>query len=498
MSDFNISKQILEDSHEILLTVKVKPERAQKELRAMAKKLGRKVRIPGFRAGKAPINIIITRLGRDYIMEEVADKMAEEAYKAAIETAKDDITIGTRLNDVRLDPLTFEFIAPMKSKVTLGDYRGIRVPLQAVDEDEVAKDVANILDDLRQKHVVWRPVTDRPVQYGDLVTISLEMLVDGHAEVDEEEWEFIPDEDDYTITPEFDAQVVGMSIGESKAFTIEFPEDDEEWGGKTGVFEVEVKSIKAQELPELTDEFIAEHTDFDTVEEYKNSLADEARQRQETHNAIEFDIALRDELIKTSVIRYAPAALDREVELLEEEREELYKSYGFDSLDDLLSLQGRTREEFRESLKPEAKRDLENNMLFDAVAEAEQLDASDYELEQFIRAAGLTALQTEGLVERLKTDESYRAYIRVLLLRKKASDLLVAIAKGEEVPEPGQHPLEEAPAEPEADDEPEESESPVAPDEAETDAEPDEPEADGESDDDLAPEASAEADASDD
>ena len=449
MSDFNITKQILEDSHEILLTVEVAPERVEKEVRATAKKLGKKIRVPGFRPGKAPASIVITRLGRDYILQEVAEEMIDEAHQAAIETVEDEVASGAALRDIQLDPLTFEFVAPLKPEVDLGDYRDLRVEVPEVDEAEVLKLVDEGLKHLLEQNKVWTPVEDRPVQYGDLVTLGIKLIIDGEEVLNEEEWDFIPSEEDYTLAPEFDANIVGMELGEKKRFTLTFPEDAaSKWAGKEGEFEVEVKSIKAEELPELTDELVAETTEFETVEEFKALLEETIRAQLEAEQEEEFQEKLWDSIKEKATLRYAPATLYQEVERLEAEREDLYKSYGFDSIDELLRLQGKTREEYRKELEPQARRRLEEGLVLDEIIAQEKLDASDYEVEQYIRDAGLEEEDEKRLIDRLKEDVYYNLYIRMLVLRKKARELLDAIARGEEVPEPGQHPVEEAPEAP--------------------------------------------------
>ncbi len=243
-----------------------------------------------------------------------------------------------------------------------------------------------------------------------------------------------------------------MELGEKKTFTLTFPDDAvSKWAGKEGEFEVEVKAIKAEERPELTDEFIAENTDNATVEEFKEALEEGVRAHLESEKEQEFQKKLWEAIKEQATIKYAPATLDNEVERLEAEREDIYKSYGFESTDELLKLQGKSREEYREELRPEAKNRLEEELVLDEVIAKEKLDASDYEVEAYIRGAGLDEKDEKRLIERLKEDVYYQLYIKMLVLRRKAHKLLSAIARGEDVPEPGQHPVEEAPEEPEED-----------------------------------------------
>ena len=446
MSELNVTQQILEDSHELLLKVEVPQDRVERALRKLAKELGRRMRIPGFRPGKAPAQLIIARFGREALLQEVAEEMVEDIFAEVIQTVDEDkIVPGASLRSIDFDPLTYEFVVPLKPEVDLGDYRSLRVPIEPVDEAEVLKMVDDELHHLLEHNKLWQPV-DRPVQYGDLVTIRIKMTVDGETELEQDEWEFIPDEKDPTLAPEFDAAIVGMKPGETKTFTITFPEDSQSpWAGKTAEFEVEVKGVKSEELPELTDELVAENTEFETIEAFKQALEEEARAHLQSAAERKLNEELFKQLRESSTIRYAPATLAFEVDDLEQEREQIHKMYGFESTQQLLELQGKSREEYREELEPDARIRLEERLLLDAIAEQERLEASDYEMETYLREAGLDPEQTEKLIDALKHEENYRAFIRRLVLRKKAFELLKAIARGEDVPEPGQHPVMEAP-----------------------------------------------------
>ncbi len=449
MSDFTITQQTLEDSHEILLTAVVSPERTEKAVRAKARQLGKKVRIPGFRPGKAPVKIILSRLGREYVVQEAAEEMIDEAHAAAIETVKEEVASGAALRDIKVEPLSFEFVAPKIPEVELGDYRSLRVELETVEDSEVEAAVAEEIESLLKTNEVWVPADDKTVAYGDLVTVDIVMTIDGQEELNEDEWELVPSETEFTMAPEFDAAIVGMKVGESKAFSLSFPDDAlPKWAGKEAEFAIEVKAIKTKNMPELTDDFVAEYTSFETVADYKEDLAREARVQLEAEKENAFQTSLWEQLKEQSTIRFAPATLYYEVLRLEAEREDLYKMYGLESIDQYLKLTGGgTREAFRKSLEPEAQSRLEEELVLDKVIAEEKLDASLYELQRYLRDAGLEAEDEERLLKQLEEDEAYRLYIRMLLLRKKAHALLTSIARGEAVPEPGQHPVEDAPEE---------------------------------------------------
>ncbi len=443
MSELKITQQILEDSRELLLRVEVPQDRIEPKLRQLAKKYGRKTRIPGFRPGKAPVQLIIARLGRKALLQEVAEDIADEIFHETLLTVDlehDAFIPLSYVRSVELEPLTYEFIVPLEPEVLLGDYRHTGIHVEPVDEAEVLRLVDQEFQKLREENKVWRPV-ERAVQYGDLATLSLRMEVEGEEEpvLDMDEWEFMPDEANPTLAPEFDASIVGMAPGEEKTFTITFPEDARQWPGKTATFHVKVLGVKAQELPELTDELVAENTEFETVEEMKETIAENVRSVIAKENEDKAFTELFKKLHEESTLRYSPAILSRKLEELAEEWEEVYQAYGFESTEELLKLQGKSWDEYREDLRPQAQKRLEDELILDAIAEAEQFLVNEDEMEQLIRESDLDEEKKEELLHRLEENPDYRNYIRKLVSRRKAVGFLNDLIYGKEVPEPRQH-----------------------------------------------------------
>lgn len=445
MTDLKITQQKLEDQ-QILLNIEVPEERVDKAMHTMAKKLARQLRIPGFRPGKAPYHVVVARIGREAMLEEVADEIGQDIFKEALEVTEIEPYGQANLKDVTFDPLVYQIEIPQPPEVEPGDYRSLRVPYEAPGDEATDQAYQEQIDAIREQHKTWVPV-ERPIEYGDLVTISLKVTVDDEVVLENDDWDVMPDEEDYTLVPEFDAAFIGMSVGETKTFMANFPEDaDNPWAGQQGTFEIEIKGIKSEELPELTDDLAQELGGYETFDALKQDILDHVTQHLSNDAESEYLATVLEAMVEAATLSYPPIALENEIDILISERESFYRAYGFESTEELLEVQGITMAEYREELRPAAQSRLERQLVLDAIAEREQFEVSDYELEQYLlKVVGQDPEQFKTMLKQTATNDEYREFISVFVKREKAEDLMLAIARDEEVPAPGEHPVEEAP-----------------------------------------------------
>lgn len=440
-TDLQITQQENEN-RELLLTITVPESRVEQALRKEVRKLGRRLRVPGFRPGKAPYQIIIQRYGREALLEGIIDDLGQEVVSEALQSGEIEPYAQPLLEDVDLNPLTYYVRVPLEPEVDPGDYRSLRVAYEAVSDEAIQEETNKRLQEIRDAHKTWQPV-ERPIEYGDLVTTSLKVTVNDEVVLENDDWDFIPNEESYTLAPEFDAAFVGMEIGEKKSFSSDIPEDaDSPWAGQTAHFEVEIKGIKAEIAPELDDDLAQEVSSYETAEELRNAVEESVREELTAKAEHDFSHKVMDTLREQSTLRYPSALLENQISLLIDEQENYYKQLGIESTEQLLKLTGKTMDAHREDLKPRARERLENELLLDAIVEREQFEISDYEAHQFLAEilAGNPEKQEE--YSKLLDDEpSYRAYIKTLIKRDRASELIQKIAKGEEVPAPGEHPV---------------------------------------------------------
>ena len=444
MTDLQITQQTLEDQ-QVLLTIEVPDARVETALRAAAQRLGKQYRFPGFRPGKAPYHVIVQRIGREALLEEAAEAIRDEVYYEAVQSAELTPYAPGNLRDLSYNPLTYRVEVPLPPKVELGDYRSIRIGEEAVDEEAVEKGIQEQLDGMAGQQTTWEEV-DRPIEYGDLVTVHLTLTVDGEVVLDDN-WDFSPDTKEYTMAPEFDAAFIGMKTGESKTFSAAFPDDsDSIWKGQEGLFEVEVKEVKGKTQPVLDDEFAKKTGEFETLADLKQSVRDHVQGHAREDAEAAYAGKVLDAAIEQTQLAYAPAAIDRAVNVLANEQESLYHAYGFKDMTEVLRLQGRTVEEFLQDLRPGAEKRLRQELVLDAIAVAEVFPVSDYEIDQYL---GEGFAGDPDALERMRnlvaTDSNLRDYMAGKVNQRKTRKLLIAIAKGEDVPAPGQHVAAQAP-----------------------------------------------------
>ncbi len=387
MTDLNITQQ-LRENRELLLTIEVPDGRVEKAMRAKAKKLAKQLRIPGFRPGKAPYHVVVNRIGRETMLNEVVEDIADEIYKEALEALEIAPSAPAEITEITFDPLICHMVVPLPPEADPGDYRSLRVPFNAPDAQTIDESVQKEIDAIREKHKTWEKV-DRPVDYGDLITIDLKAAstVDGEVVMDNEDWDIMPDNEDPTLAPEFDAAFIGMVDGDEKTFIVDFPEDSEgPWPGEQIQFEVKVRGVQGEVTPELNDEMAQGVGDgsYKTAEGLMSVLRENVQRFFTNEAEQEHRIKTFDALLELATISYPPAALEQETDTFVSEQEDYLKAYGIESTEEFLRIQEKSEDEYREELRPEAAKRLERRLVLDAIAEREQFQVSEYELRQFL------------------------------------------------------------------------------------------------------------------
>ncbi|GAB4521400.1 MAG: trigger factor [Anaerolineales bacterium] len=375
------------ENHEILLTIEVEAEEFERAKRQAARKIAQKVKIPGFRPGKAPYDVIARNVGEAAILEDAIEALADELYPKALKEA--DITPGApgALNAIKeMNPLRMEFLVPLEPTVELNDYREIRLPYDApvISDDEVK----NFIEVFRHRQAVITTV-QRPAQAGDVVHITLTatsgdeaLVTDRHTSV------VIPAEDEEGDLPnwpfsDFHKHVIGMSEGETKDVQHTYPEDSEEeiFRGKEVTFHFEVSKVTERELPELDDEFAQSMGAFETFDDFQA----EVRQLMEENTRTEYDNEYQDKvldaLIEQAEVKYPPAMLQNAIEEAKESFMERLDEQGL-TLETYAQIANTTVEEIENELREAAEKRLKRTLVLDAFIRAEKITANEDDVQQ--------------------------------------------------------------------------------------------------------------------
>jgi trigger factor len=397
-----------------------------------ARRLGRSLRVPGFRAGKAPAPVIVQRMGRDAVLDEAVRDSIALWYTAAIDAAR-VVPVGEPQLDLgdlpgQGEPLKFSIEIGVRPKAELGDYKGLEVGRREASVSDEA--IAEELDRLRERSARLDTV-DRQAASGDFVVMDYRGSLGGEPFAGGEGRDQMVELGSGRLVPGFEEQLEGAAAGEERVVTVTFPGDypSPELAGNEARFDVSVKEVKAKELPELDDDLAAE-SGFDTLDE----LREDIRARLAEVDAAQIDAEFREAALDSAV---ESASVDVPDALVEARARELWDSMLHSlshqgiSRDTYLRISGRGEDEIVEQSKPDAEQALRREAVLAAIIEAEGIEPTDEEvLEAVEQAAGESGGRTspKKLLERLKSSGRLET-LKQDLAQRKAIDLVAEAAK---------------------------------------------------------------------
>lgn len=419
---------------EVLLTLEIEPDQQEKLLKKAASRISREVKIPGFRPGKAPYNVVLRRFGLEAIQSEALEESVEKLITDGMSQVKVTPFAQIKLEEVAWEPmLRIKVKVPTQPKIELGDYRQIRLeakPVEVTDED-----IDQNLKQLQDRRATWAPV-ERPAQLGDLISMTVTEK-DGDETLTEREsveYELTAlAEEDKDKRPDLTTPLLGLSAGEAKTFTVTYPEDFEnaEYAGKEISFEVEVSGVKVKELDPLDDEFAKQLGDYETLEALKAKIGADIRQQRERQNDLELGYQVLDKIIETAEKIEWPLAfeeehVDHEIEHLEQQ----LKQSGL-TLEGYLRVNNKTLEELREENRGKVINQLKRGLVLSKVAELEKVGVSQLEILQQAKLVADIFGGSDQVWQNIMASESRQSAIANDLLSNKIIRQLAAIAKGE-------------------------------------------------------------------
>lgn len=365
----------------VKLTVEVPFEELKPEIDKAYKALAQQVNIPGFRKGKAPRQLIDARVGRGPVLEQVVNDMLPTRYQQALE--ENEITpLGqpeidiTKLEDGEAIEFTAE--VDIRPEIEVPDFNEISVTVPALQSDEEAIDAE--IERLRERFGELKD-TKRKLKTGDFAIIDISATVDGEEleEANAEGMSYQVGAGD--LIDGLDTALRGMKTGEDNEFTTTLKQG--EYEGKEAVVKVHVQQTKERKLPELDEDFVQMASEFDTVEELRESLAERVGEQAKANQAAQ----IRDAVLEAALEK-APFELpEKAVE--EQAHAQLHQTLGQMAHDDaalnnLLEAQGMTREQFDADNKEAAEKAVRTQLFLDTVAEQENPEVSQQELTDHI------------------------------------------------------------------------------------------------------------------
>ncbi|GAB4541635.1 MAG: trigger factor [Anaerolineae bacterium] len=421
-----------QENCEVLMTVEVDQKQTDKLLKAAAQRISKQVKIPGFRPGKVPYNLVVRRFGEEVIRDEALEDLGKSVFKQALEQAKLEPYAQASLQDVSWDPLVMKVRVPVAPIVELGDYRAMRMEAEPIEVTEA--EVEEALEDLQDEYAVWNPV-ERPAQLGDLIVMTVREQVGDEVLAEDENVEYeLRQADEDEPTPDLTTHLLGLSAGDEKEFSVTYPQDadDPRYAGKEVTVSVRVHGVKEKELYPLNDDFAQTVGDFDTLEQLKEKLKESIHERKERQADRKLGEEALQKLIENAErIEWPKALEEEEIDERLEEQDRRLQEVGL-SLDNYLVMQKKTREELREEFRPAVQEQLRRALVLSKLAELEDLSLSGSELAERVSLISRLARGSEHgqLYEALMTPENLRRMANDILT-SKVIQRLALIARGQ-------------------------------------------------------------------
>ena len=425
------------------LTIEVPFEELDAAIEKVYLKNKSQIQLPGFRKGKAPRAMIEKMYGRGIFMEDAVNELVPDAYDKAAKESGLDIVSSPEIDPVQVEygkDLIFTATVAVKPEVKLGEYKGIEVEVDPIIVTEAEVDAAIARE--QEKNAVKNPVEDRPVKDNDEVVIDFEGFCDGVAFEGGKGTDQTLTIGSHTFVDTFEDQVIGHSIGDEFDVNVTFPEDyhTADLAGKPAVFKVALKAIKEKVLPEVDDEFASEVSDFETLEEYKEDIRKNIRESKEKAAKTAKENVLVMKLVAASEMDIPDAMVDTQAKGMLEDFARRMENNGI-PMAQYYQYTNMDESDLMEEMKPTALEQIQNRLVLEAVAEAENVEVSADEVQEEIKKlADSYGVDTERILPFL--GESGLENVKSDLAIQKAMDIISENAV--EIPKDAGEPEEES------------------------------------------------------
>jgi trigger factor len=428
----------------VRVEVDVDPQDVEGSINKTAAQLGQEMKLPGFRKGKVPPEMVVQRLGRETVLTQALESSLGDWYeRAMVESGVNPV------GDPKLDlsdlpeqgkPLRFSIEVAVRPGAELGEYKGLEVGREEPEVPEEA--VETELNRLQEGFAKLNPV-DREAKQGDVVLIDYEGKIDGEPFEGGAARDYLLELGEGRVLPELEQALDGVKAGDEREATVNFPDDypAEEVAGKQAEFEIEVKEVREKELPELNDDFAAEASEFDTLAELRDHLSGQIREILDRQIAERFRERALDAAVATAKVELPKPVVDARAEEMWRRVERTLRRQGMEP-DSYLQIQGKTRDEMIEQARPEAEQALKREAVLEAVANAEGIEITEEDELEALQippghedhghpepADALKEIRESGREELLKQDLRMRRALELLAEEAKPIPLEQAQAR---------------------------------------------------------------------
>ena len=368
------------------LTIEVSADDLEKALQSAYKKQKNKINLPGFRKGKVPRQMIEKMYGSEIFYDDAINELMPKAYAEAYDECELDIVSRPEVDVVQIEkgkPFIFTAEVAVKPEVTLGEYKGLEV--DKISTRVTQKEVEEKLKEEAEKNARTVTVEDRAVQDGDEVIMDFEGFVDGETFEGGKGENYPLTIGSGSFIPGFEEQRVGAEAEKEVEVKVTFPEDyhAEELKGKDAVFKCTVHEIKMKELPEIDDEFAAEVSEFDTLDEYKADLKAKIKEQKEAEGKRKQEDQAVEKAVENASFEIPEAMITTNISQMTDDFARRMRSQGL-TMEQYFQFTGMTAEKMEEEMRPQAIKRIETRIVLEAIAKAENIEISDEKMDEEI------------------------------------------------------------------------------------------------------------------
>lgn len=370
------------ETNVVKLEIRVEAEKFDAALTKAYNKNKSRYNIPGFRKGKVPMAMVKKFYGVESFYDDAVNFAIDESYPAALSEENIRPVDYPQIDIVELGEgkeLVYTAKVTTYPEIELGEYKGldIKKAVYEVEESEIEKQIT----EMQEKNARVEVKKEGTVAKGDIAVIDFKGYIDGVVFDGGEGSDYSLEIGSGTFIDNFEEQLIGLAVGEKKEVNVSFPEGygKEELNGKPAMFEVEIKSIKVKELPELDDEFAKDVSAVDSFDELKENIKKTLVKNNEEKAEREFEEAVITAVIENSKMDIPEAMVSKEIDDMMKDLEGRLKYQGL-SLDQYMEFTGNTTEKMREFMKENAERKVKADLVLEAVSKEEEIKATEEEL----------------------------------------------------------------------------------------------------------------------
>lgn len=419
------------ENNRACFNIEISAEEFEKAVYQAYMKNRHKFNIPGFRKGKAPRKIIELNFGEGIFYEDALNIILPKAFEEAVETLELEPVDSPEVDIENLEkgkPVVLKVEVTVKPEVKLGNYESIEV--EKVEYNVTDEDVEKELKAIQEQNARIIDASDRETREGDILTIDYKGFIDGEqfegGTAEKQRLELGSN----TFIPGFEEQLIGKKKGDKVEVKVTFPEDyfAEELRGKEATFEVVIHEIKEKELPKLDDEFAKDVSEFDTLEEYKNSIRERLEKEAKNREKIEFENKLVDKVVESSEVDIPEVMIEHQIEHEINDFNYRLRLQGLD-IEQYLNLTNTKLEDLKEQLRPAAEKKIKTDLVLEAIGKKENIKASEEDIDKELEKIAKEYKQED--VDKFKENmkKGDLSFLEAGIIRDKIIDLLVSNAK---------------------------------------------------------------------